>query len=435
MSASLIVVVMILFSLLLVGSPVIFAIGSAGLVYFIVKPGMWSLVPIYAHKFFTGMDVFIWLCIPLFVIAGEVMASIGMTDKLVRFAQLIVGRFRGGLAYVNVLDSMFFGGVSGSALADISALGPIVIDMMKRDGYTPAFATAMTVTTAIQGPVIPPSIPMIIFASLTNVSVGALFLAGIIPGIMIGVGQIIVVMIMVRTRHFPPHKLDDLSWKVSLKITADAGWSLVMPLIIVGGIVSGVFTATEAAAVAVGYAAVIGFLVYRNLTPRMFWKILDKAARTSASIYLIIAFATVISWILAMERVPDLIVGFINHYKFERWQFLILLNLFFLFNGLWISDSVQLLLFAPLFTPILEKMGVHPIHFGVVMVINVMISLITPPYGVGLYLGAIVGKVKLGDIVREAWPFLLSAIAVLALTTYLPGLTLWIPTLAGFIAK
>ena len=193
MSYTLIFVIIILFSLLLVGSPVIFAIGSAGLAYFIIKPGMWSMVPIYAHKFFTGMDVFIWLCIPLFIIAGEVMGRIGMTDKIVKFAQLLVGRFKGGLAYVNVVDSMFFGGVSGSALADISALGPVIIDMMKRDGYKPEFATAMTVTTAIQGPVIPPSIPLIIFASLTNVSVGALFLAGIIPGIMIGLAQIFIV--------------------------------------------------------------------------------------------------------------------------------------------------------------------------------------------------------------------------------------------------
>lgn len=433
MDYALIIVVILLFSLLLVGSPVIFAIGSAGLAYFIIKPGMWPMVPIYAHKFFTGMDVFIWLCIPLFVVAGEVMASIGMTDRLVKFAQLLVGRFKGGLAYVNVLDSMFFGGVSGSALADISALGPVVIDMMKRDGYKPEFATAMTVTTAIQGPVIPPSIPLIIFASLTNVSVGALFLAGIIPGIMIGLGQIFVVWLMVKKRHFPANKLKNLTIKLVIRITVDAGWALIMPLIIVGGIISGVFTATEAAAVAVGYAMLIGWLVYRNLTLKMFWRILDKAARTSASIYLIIAFATVISWILAMERVPDMIVTFVNHYQLDSWQFLLILNIFFLFNGLWISDSVQLLLFAPLFTPILAKMGVHPVHFGVVMVVNVMISLMTPPYGVALYLGAIVGKVKLGGIVREAWPFMLSALAVLVLLTYLPDLVLWIPRLTGFV--
>jgi tripartite ATP-independent transporter DctM subunit len=430
----LIVVIAILFILLLVGSPVIFAIGSAGLAYFIVKPGMWSLVPVYAHKFFTGMDEFIWLCIPLFVIAGEVMSAVGMTEKLVKFAQLLVGRFKGGLAYVNVVDSMLFGGVSGSALADISALGPIIIDMMRRDGYSREFSTALTVTTAIHGPVIPPSIPMIIFASLTNVSVGALFLAGIVPGIMIGVGQAVVITLMVRKHQFPSNPIRGLTWKIALKITLDAGWALLMPLIIIGGIVSGIFTATEAAAVAVGYAVLIGFLAYRNLTLKHFFSILEKSARTSASIYLIIGFATIISWVLASERVPDMVVDFVNHYQLKPWQFLLILNLFFLFNGLWVSDAVQLLLFAPLFTPILAKMGVHPIHFGVIMVVNVMISLMTPPYGLALYLGAIVGKVELGPIVREAFPFLISSLIVLLITTYFPGLILWIPSLFGFIS-
>ena len=433
MTEPLVIVIGILLLLLIVGGPVIFAIGAAGLSYFIVKPGMWGLVPVYAHKFFTGMDEFVWLCIPLFIIAGDVMSSIGMTERLVRFAQLLVGRFKGGLAYVNVVGSMLFGGVSGSALADISALGPIEIDMMKRDGYTPEFSTALTVSSAIMGPIIPPSIPLIIFASLTNVSVGALFLAGIIPGIMIGLGQITVIKLMVSRRHYPPNVIKGLNWSIALRITLEAGYALMMPLIILGGIISGVFTATEAAAVAVGYAVLVGVLAYRNLTLREFWRILDRAARTSASIYLIIGVATIISWVLASERVPDLIVQFINHYQFETWQLLLLANIFFLFNGLWISDAVQLLLFAPLLTPIFVKMGVNPIHFGVMMVVNVMISLITPPYGLALYLGAIVGNVKLGAIVRNSFPFLVSSLVVLAVVTYFPDVVLWIPSMFGFV--
>jgi tripartite ATP-independent transporter DctM subunit len=435
MTGSLIIVIAILFCLLLVGSPVIFAIGGAGLAYFIIKPGIWALVPVYAHKFFTGMDGFIWLCIPLFIMAGEVMSKIGMTDRLLNFAQLLVGRLKGGLAYVNVLASMLFGGVSGSALADISALGPIEIAMMKSDGYSPEFATALTVTTAIQGPIIPPSIPMIIFASLTNVSVGALFLGGVIPGIMLGVGQMVVVRFMVGRRHFPSRQLKGLTWKRALRITFEAGYALLMPLIIIGGIVLGVFTATEAAAVAVGYAVLIGLLAYRNLALKDFFEILDKSARTSASIYLIIGFVTIISWVLAIEGVPDMLAVFVSHYQFKPWQLLLILNLFFLFNGLWISDVVQLLLFAPLFTPIMAKMGVHPIHFGVIMVVNIMIGLITPPYGLGLYLGAIVGNVKLESVVRQSFPFLVSSIVVLFMTTYLPALSLWIPSLFGLIDK
>lgn len=433
MESALVVVILVLFALLLVGSPVIFAIGSAALTYFIIKPGMWPLLPVYAHKFFTGMDIFVFLCIPCFLIAGEIMGSIGMTEKLVNLAQLIVGRFRGGLGYVNVLDSMFFGGVSGSALADVSALGPIVIDMMKRDGYSPEFSTALTVTTAIQGPIIPPSIPMIIFASLTNASIGAMFLGGVIPGIMIGLAQMAIVRYMSVKKNFPTHPIEGLNLKLALKIILDNIWALFMVVIVIGGIISGVFTATEAAAVAAGYATFIGFLIYKRLTLKKFWDILYSAARTSASIYLIIAFAGVISWVFAAERVPDLVSGFVDKHHFSRNTLLLIVNAFFLFNGCWISDIVQLLLFAPLFTPIMEGLGVHPVHFGVIMVVNVVIGLITPPYGTALYLGAIVGKVKLSDIVVASFPFLVSSIVVLMIVTYVPFTVLWLPSLFGLI--
>jgi len=434
MSEPLLIVILVLFGLLLVGSPVIFAIGSAGLTYFIVKPGMLSVISVYAHKFFTGMDSFVFLCIPLFLMAGEIMGKTGMSARIVRFAQLIVGRFKGGLAYVNVLDSMLFGGISGSALADVSALGPIVIDMMKRDGYSGKFATALTVTTAIQGPIIPPSIPMVIFASLTNVSVGALFLGGAVPGVMIGLSQMLVIRLMVNKRHFPKQKIA-ANRKEIIRIISDASWALVMPIIILGGMISGIFTATEAAAVAVIYAMFVGFFIYKDLDFKKLWEILESSARTTASIYLIIAFSTVISWVLASERVPDLVAQFVRKYDLSPAMFLLLLNLFFLFNGCWLSDTVQLLLFAPLFTPILERMGVNPIHFGVIMVVNVMIGLITPPYGTALYLGAVVGKEKLKDIVPETLPFLLSSICVLFLVTYIPFFVLWLPKTMGLVTK
>lgn len=435
MSFPLLIAIVILFLLLLAGSPVIFAIGAAGLSYFVTKPGAWELVPAFAHTFFTGMDSFIFLCIPLFLLCGEIMGSIGLTEKLVKFAQLVVGRFRGGLAYVNVVDSMIFGGISGSALADISALGPIVIDMMKRDGYDAEFSTALTVTTALQGPVIPPSIPMVIFASLTNVSIGALFLGGIIPGIMIGLAQAVVIRMMVVKHHFPRSILSGLSGKEILGICLNASPALALPIIIIGGIVSGVFTATEASGIAVGYAALLGFVAYKNLPLNEFWKMLNRTARTSAGIYLIIGFATVLSWVFAIERMPDLVLGVFNDLKLSKWGALLVLNLFFLFNGMWVSDIVQLLLFAPLFTPILEKMGVHPVHFGIVMVLNVVIGLATPPYGTALYLGALVGKVSLTKLTIKAIPFILSAIVVLGLVTYIEPLALWIPTLFGLVRR
>ena len=281
---SLLICIGTLFVLLIFGSPVIFAIGAAALTYFVIEPGMWPVVSVYAHKFFTGMDVFIWLSIPLFVVAGEVMAQIGMTDRLLQFSRLLVGRFRGGLAYMNIMASMVFGGVSGSALADISALGAVVVRMMKQDGYRADFATALTVSSAIQGPVIPPSIPLIIFASLTNTSIGALFLAGIVPGIMIGLGLFLVVAIMVRRHGFGRRPIEGLTAALAIRIVLEAFWALFMPAIILGGIVFGVFTATEAAAVAVAYAVLIGFLVYRNLSLKQLWQVLDRSARTTAAV-------------------------------------------------------------------------------------------------------------------------------------------------------
>lgn len=433
MDSSLWVVVGLLLVLLLFGSPVIFAIGFAALAYFFVEPGMTAMLSVYAHKFFTGMDVFIWLSIPLFIIAGEIMTAIGMTDRLVNFSRLLVGRMRGGLAYVNVVGSMLFGGVSGSALADVSALGPVEIEMMKKDGYRKDFAAALTVSSSIQGPIIPPSIPLIIFSSLTNTSVAALFLAGAIPGMLLGLAQMLVVFVMARRKGFPANPISPLSLAIAVRIILDAFWALLMPLIIIGGIISGVFTATEAAAIAVGYSLIIGVLAYRNLSVKKMWEILDRAARTSASVYLIVGFATIISWILANERVPSELSALVQEMNLQPWMLLLALNIFFLINGLWIGDSVQLLLFAPLFTPILVAMGVDPVHFGVIMVMNVMIGLMTPPYGLALYLGSAISGEPLGAIVRQTMPFLCASLVVLLLVTYIPAISLTLPRMFGFL--
>lgn len=433
MDQPLLAIVGLLLALMLLGSPVIFAIGFAGLAYFFVKPGMTDMLDIYAHKFFTGMDVFIWLSIPLFIIAGEIMSAIGMTERLVNLSRLLVGRLRGGLAYVNVVGSMMFAGVSGSALADISALGPVEIEMMEKDGYDKDFSAALTVSSAIQGPIIPPSIPLIMFSALTNTSVAALFLAGALPGIMLGLGQMALIFVMARRFGFKANPIANLTLAVALNIVGNAFFAIFMPMIIIGGIISGIFTATEAAAVAVAYALLVGFLAYRNLSLKALWAILDRSARTSASVYLIVGFATIISWVLANERLPNQLGDLVAAYNLQPWMLLLALNIFFLINGLWIGDSVQLLLFAPLFTPILAQMGVDPVHFGVIMVMNVMIGLMTPPYGLALYLGSSISGVSLGRIVRASLPFLCSNLVVLLLVTYVPAISLTLPRLLGFL--
>jgi tripartite ATP-independent transporter DctM subunit len=431
MSIALIMVLVILFGLLLIGAPVVMAIGTAAMSYFVIKPDMLGSLMMYAHRLFTGMDSFIYICIPLFMLSGDLMGYTGLMDRVVEFCRLFVGRLRGGVAYVNVLASMLFGGISGSALADIAALGPIEISLMESSGYKKDFSAALTATSAIQGPVIPPSIPAVMFASLTSVSVGAMFIGGVVPGIMLGLGQIVVIMIMAKKYNFPK---DDTHYtiKQGLVITAKSFSALFMIILILGGIISGIFTATEASGVSVAYVLALDLLFYHKLKLKDFWAALKHTATSSASIFLIIGFTSIISWILATENVPIMISNWVSATNISPYLLLFLVNIFFLFNGMWISDSAQLVLFAPIFTPIFTSMGVSAIHFGIVMVVNVMIGLITPPFGVGLYTVASVSGCELKDIVKASLPFTLSCIVVLFIITYIPEFVLTLPRLAGY---
>lgn len=431
MSVALILLLVVLFGMLLIGAPVIMAIGTAAMAYFFVAPGMASELMMYAHRLFTGMDSFIYICIPLFMLSGELMGYVGLMDKVVDFCRLFVGRFRGGIAYVNVLASMMFGGISGSAIADIAALGPIEISMMESDGYEREMSAALTATTAIQGPVIPPSIPAVMFASLTSVSVGAMFIGGVVPGIMLGLAQIIVLYFMGKKKNFPKSDVH-YNFKEAVNITLSSLAAIFMILLILGGIVSGLFTATEASAVSVVYVLILGFIVYHNLTLKQIWEAVKKTTASACSIFLIIGFTSIISWILAMENVPTMISNIVYAYNISPYLLLFICNIFFLFNGMWISDSAQLILFAPIFTPIFTSMGVSAIHFGLVMVVNVMIGLITPPYGVGLYTVASVSGCELKKIVRASLPFTAACICVLFLITYFPAFVLTLPRLFGY---
>lgn len=431
MSTELIIMIVILFGMLLIGSPVIMAIGTAALSYFLIKPGLIADLMMYPHRLFTGMDSFIYLCIPLFMLSGNLMGKTGLMDRVVEFCEIFVGRLRGGVAFVNVLASMLFGGISGSALADIAALGPIEISLMESAGYKREFAAALTATTAIQGPVIPPSIPAVMFSSLTMVSVGAMFIGGLVPGIMLGLAQFIMLMFMAKKRNFPKQDVR-YSFSEAVKITLKSFSALFMIILILGGILSGVFTATEASAVSVVYVMLLGFVIYRNLTLKDLWVSLKETATGTSSIFLIIGFTSIISWILARENVPQMIQSFVYNNNISPYLLLFIVNIFFLFNGMWISDSAQLVLFAPIFTPIFTSMGVSAIHFGVVMVVNVMIGLITPPYGVGLYTVASVSGCELKEIVKESLPFTFCCIVVLFLITYFPVFVLTLPKLFGF---
>lgn len=425
-------VILALIVLLMFGVPVMFAIGTSGMLYFFIKPGMLSIVSVYAQRFFSGMDSFVFLCIPMFVFAGEVMNGSGMMNDLVNFCKVLVGRARGGMAHVNVVASMLFGGITGSGLADVSCLGPLEIKAMEEDGYSTAFSAALTATSCIQGPIIPPSIPMVIFASLTNASVGALFLGGILPGIMIGLGQMLVIVLMAKKRNFPKSDVK-LSARYIFEVTKAAAAALMIPVILIGGIVSGLFTPTEAASVCAGYSTIAAWLIYKNLTFASLKRSLLSTVKISASIYLIIGFVQTIGWVLAAEGVPRMINDFITRNNFSPYGLIFLLNIFLLINGCWLSDTAQLVLFAPIFTPILVGMGMNPVHVGVIFVVNVMIGMITPPYGMALYLSSAIAREPLRNVVKETLPFTAVSILVLSIVSYFPMLVLFIPKMLGML--
>ena len=428
----LITILLALIALLMYGVPVTFAIGSSGMLYFFIKPGMLSALSVYAQRFFSGMDSFVFLCIPMFVFAGEVMNGSGMMNDLVNFCKVLVGRARGGMAHVNVVASMLFGGITGSGLADVSCLGPLEIKAMEEDGYSTAFSAALTATSCIQGPIIPPSIPMVIFASLTNASVGGLFLGGIVPGIMIGLGQMLVIVLMAKRRNFPKSDVK-LTAREVFDVTKAAAAALMIPVILIGGIVSGFFTPTEAASVCAGYATIAAWLIYKNLTWASLKRSLLSTVKISASIYLIIAFVQTVGWVLAAEGVPQLINDFVVRNNFSPYTLIFLLNVFLLVNGCWLSDTAQLVLFAPIFTPILVGMGLDPVHIGVMFVVNVMIGMITPPYGMALYLSAAIAREPLRNVVVETLPFTAVSIAVLFVVSYFPSFVLFVPKMLGMI--
>lgn len=359
MSSSLIILIVLLFGLLLVGAPIIMAIGTSALVYFFITPGMTDSLMMYAHRMFTGMDSFIYVCIPLFMLSGELMARTGLMDKIVDFARIFVGRLRGGVAYVAILANMMFGCVSGSGIACIAALGPIEVSMMEKEGYNKEFSAALVATSSLQGPIIPPSIPAVMFADLTSVSVGAMFVGQIIPGVMLGLAHILIVAFLAKKHNFPKSDVH-FTRKEKISISLKALGAIGMVIVVLGGIMSGIFTATEASGIAVIYVPVLDLAVTHRLKAAELWECLKISAKSSATVYLIIGFTSVISWILSVENVPVMLSSFIQITHMSPYLFLFLFNIFILFNGMWISDSAQQVLYAPIFTPPVYCDGLQP---------------------------------------------------------------------------
>ena len=375
-----------------------------------------------------AINSFSLMAVPFFILAGEIMGAGGISDKMVDFANAVVGRFRGGLAYVNCLDSMFFGGISGSAVADVSSLGSIVVPMMEKSGYDRDFSIALTVTTSCQGILIPPSHNMIFFAlAAGGVSVGKLFLGGAIPGVMLGLMLMVYCRYISHKRQYP--KGEALGLREILKITADALLALFTAVIIMGGVTLGWFTATESAAIACIYAFIISFFVYKKLKLRDIPQILGNVIRTLCLSFSLIAAAGAFGYVLAFLKVPALVTQFLLDVTNNKVLLLLLINLMLLVLGCIMDMAPIIFIVTPILLPVVKALGMDPVHFGVMMIFNLAIGLCTPPVGSALFVGCAVGKSSIEKVTRERLPMYAVMLIGLLLVTFVPALSTWLPNL------
>jgi C4-dicarboxylate transporter DctM subunit len=415
-------------SLLAVGAPIAFCIGISALAG-LIQLGDIPLLLI-PHMMFQGTDSFPLLAVPFFVLAGALMNAGGITRRLVNFANLLVGHVRSGLALVNVVASMFFAGVTGAAVADTSAIGSVLIPAMKEEGYDLDFSAAITAASSTMGPIIPPSIPMIIYGVSAEQSIGALFLAGIIPGLLIGLALMAVAYFsnsQPQGRCGP--RGEAATWRSLLLGVKDALLALFMPAFILGGILAGIFTPTEAAAVSVLYAFFVGRFVYNELSWRQLPALMQESLLVTAVIMFIIANAAIFGWLVAALQLPQKVIGLFTAGISNRWLILILINIFLLLVGTFMETTASLIILTPVLLPLAKQIGLDPIHFGAIMVLNLVIGLTTPPLGVCLFVSSGIAGISLEKISRAMIPFLLAAIVVLLLVTYIPSLSMWIPQL------
>ncbi len=385
-----------------------------------------------AEQLLNGMySSQVLLAVPLFILAAEFMNTGSITDRLLQFCNAIVGRFRGGLAQVNVVQSIIFAGMSGSAIADAVGSGKLMQQMMTRDGkYTPSFAAALTAVTSVIGPIIPPSIPMVVYALVSDTSIGFLFLGGVIPGLLMGLVQMGIVAVEARRQNFPVEA--PVPRREIPMLTLRALPALLMPIVLLAGIYGGATTPTEAAAVAAAYALAVSALLYRSISRRDLYNSLLTSARTTASIGMLIAGAIVFNYVVTIENVPKTLAALLRGYEFTPLTFLIAVNVLLLILGCFLEGTTILLIIIPVLIPTAQAVGVDLVHFGVVAVVNIMIGLITPPYGLLLFVMNSITGVPLKDIVRDSLPFLVAMIGALALITFLPDLVLYLPRVFGY---
>ena len=414
----------LLFGLIILGAPVAIALAGSSLVYVLISGRVPDVIVV--HRMVNGVDSFPLLAVPFFILAGNLMNTAGITNRIFDFAKACVGWMRGGLGHVNVGASVVFAGMSGAAVADAGGLGTIEIKAMRDAGYEPDFAVGVTAASSTIGPIIPPSLPMVIYGVLAGASIGQLFAAGLIPGILMAVALMVMVAWYARRRNYPRDSLFRLSYLGSAFLRAF--FSLMTPAIIVGGILFGIFTPTEAAIAASVYALFLGLVVYRTLTWRRLLRVSFDTIETTAIVLFIVAAASIFAWILTSNRVTEQFAALLLAISENPIIILLLINLLLLIVGFFMETIAAITILVPVLLPIVIQVGIDPVHFGVVMVLNLMIGLLTPPVGMVLYVLSRVAKVPFERCVAATLPFLVPLVVVLLLITFVPQISMWLPT-------
>ena len=414
-----------LFGMLLFGVPVAIALAGSSAVFIFFNGSPPPMVV--AHRMINGVDSFPLLAVPFFILAGNLMNTAGITERIFNFALALVGWMRGGLGHVNVGASVIFAGMSGAAVADAGGLGAIEIKAMRDAKYDVKFAVGITAASSTIGPIIPPSLPMVIYGVVAGASIGQLFVAGFIPGLMMAVSLMIMIAIMARRRGYGRDQAFD--WSILWSSFQRAFLSLMTPIIIVGGILTGAFTPTEAAVAACAWALFLGLIVYRTLTLPRFLRVSFDTIETTAVVLLVVGAASIFAWLLTSNRVPEHFAAALLEFSDRPWVLLLLMNLILLIVGCFMETVAAITIMVPVLLPIAVAIGIDPVHFGVIMVLNLMLGLLTPPVGMVLYVLARVAKIPFEDCVVGTAPFLVPLVIVLGLITFIPGLTMWLPTL------
>ncbi len=435
LTAIVVTIIAFIFIFIILGVPVFAGLGSAGVIgLFLLQTRLTSvaatsLIAI-PQNIYTGIGYFALLAIPLYVLAGELMNEGGITQRLIKFAVMLIGRVPGSLAHANIIASLFFGGITGSAQADTSCIGGILIPAQVDEGYTPEFSVAVTAASSTLGPIIPPSNMMVLYGVTVGASISGLFMAGFVPGILVAIAECTVVALLNRKYHFP-QRTEKYSKEEMLSITKNAILPLVMPIIIVGGIISGIVTPTEAGVLAVVYALVISVCVLRTVSLKKLWQILVKTATNSAAIFMIIAFAKVASYALAALNMTSIVKELFLSFSKSPYVFLLLVNILLLIMGMFMDGGASVLLLAPILQPIAVSLGINPIHFGLVMVLNLVIGLGTPPLGQCTFIACKIADIDVWDGFKAMMPFLAAEFLILLLVTYIEPITMTIPRLLG----